>query len=58
MKNGLEATRRVLEALDQLGIEFMLVGGLSSIVYGIPLLWLEQLEQRIAVDRSCGMLQG
>lgn len=36
MKNGLEATRRVLEALDKLGIEFMLVGGLSSMAYGIP----------------------
>lgn len=34
--NGYEATRRAIEALEALDIDYLLVGGLSSNVYGIP----------------------
>lgn len=36
MKDGFEATRQALQAMEQLGIKYMLVGGLSSMAYGIP----------------------
>jgi len=36
MKDGFEATRVVIAALDALGIPYMVVGGLSSMAYGIP----------------------
>ncbi|MCX6855178.1 MAG: hypothetical protein NTV80_09750 [Verrucomicrobia bacterium] len=36
MKNGYEATRRVVEKFVELGVKHMVVGGLSSNAYGIP----------------------
>ena len=36
MKDGYEATRIVIEALNKLNIAYMVVGGLSSNAYGIP----------------------
>lgn len=36
MKNGYEATRRVVEKFVELGVNHMVVGGLSSNAYGIP----------------------
>lgn len=36
MKDGYEATRRVIEAFTRLKIPHMVVGGLSSNAYGIP----------------------
>ncbi|MCB1062983.1 MAG: hypothetical protein KDN20_08695 [Verrucomicrobiae bacterium] len=36
MKNGNEAAARVIEALDELGIEYLLAGSFSSNYYGIP----------------------
>jgi hypothetical protein len=36
MKDGYEATRRVVETFTRLGISHMVVGGLSSNAYGIP----------------------
>lgn len=36
MRDGLEATKLTIEALEKLGLDFMLVGGLSSMAYGIP----------------------
>lgn len=36
MKDGYEATRRVIEAFTRLGVAHMVVGGLSSNAYGIP----------------------
>lgn len=36
MKNGYEATRRVVEKFVELGVSHMVVGGLSSNAYGIP----------------------
>ncbi len=35
MKNGYEATRRVVEKFVDLGVNHMVVGGLSSNAYGI-----------------------
>ncbi len=34
--DGYEATRLAIEAMEGLGIDYLLVGGLSSNVYGIP----------------------
>lgn len=36
MKDGFEATRKVIAALEDLGIPYMVVGGLSSMAYGNP----------------------
>jgi hypothetical protein len=36
MKNGFEATRHVIQAIERLNIKYMLVGSLSSMAYGIP----------------------
>ena len=36
MKNGNEATARMVEALDKVGIEYLLAGSFSSNFYGIP----------------------
>lgn len=36
MKDGFEATRKVIAALEELGIPYMVVGGLSSMAYGNP----------------------
>jgi hypothetical protein len=36
MKDGYEATRVAIEALNKLNIPYMVVGGLSSNAYGIP----------------------
>jgi hypothetical protein len=36
MKNGNEVTARVVEALDRLGVEYLLAGSFSSNLYGIP----------------------
>ncbi len=36
MKDGFEATRVTIAALESLKIPYMLVGGLSSMAYGIP----------------------
>jgi hypothetical protein len=36
MKDGFEATSRVIAALEELGIPYMVVGGLSSMAYGNP----------------------
>lgn len=36
MKDGFEATRLALQAMERLDIRYMLVGGLSSMAYGIP----------------------
>ena len=36
MKDGYEATRRVIETFSRLGVAHMVVGGLSSNAYGIP----------------------
>lgn len=34
--DGFEATGRVIGTLERLGYRYMLVGGLSSMAYGIP----------------------
>ena len=36
MKDGNEVAARVVEALDKLGVEYMLAGSFSSNLYGIP----------------------
>lgn len=36
MKDGFEATSKVIAALEELGIPYMVVGGLSSMAYGNP----------------------
>jgi hypothetical protein len=36
MKNGFEATRIALQAMERLGMEFMVVGSLSTMAYSIP----------------------
>ena len=36
MKDGFQATRETINALEKLDIPYMLVGGLSSMTYGIP----------------------
>ncbi|HRQ89611.1 MAG TPA: hypothetical protein PLA50_12485 [Bacteroidia bacterium] len=36
MTDGFAATKVVISALEELGIPYMLVGGLSSMAYGIP----------------------
>ena len=36
MKNGNEVAARVVDALDKLGVEYMLAGSFSSNFYGIP----------------------
>lgn len=36
MTDGFAATKAVIAALEKLGIPYMLVGGLSSMAYGIP----------------------
>jgi hypothetical protein len=36
MKNGNEVAARVVEALDKLGVEYLLAGSFSSNFYGIP----------------------
>jgi predicted Rossmann-fold nucleotide-binding protein len=35
-ENGYEATRRLVEKFVELGVNHMVVGGLSSNAYGIP----------------------
>lgn len=36
MRDGFDATRKVIAALEELGIPYMVVGGLSSMAYGNP----------------------
>lgn len=36
MTNGFEATKLVIETLEELEIPYMIVGGLSSMAYGVP----------------------
>lgn len=35
MKNGNEATARIVEALEKLGVDYLLAGSFSSNFYGI-----------------------
>lgn len=62
MKSNHEATRRMVEAVSELGIDYMLAGSYSSNYYGIPLATkdadfvavlgsnLSQLEQKLGQD--------
>jgi hypothetical protein len=49
---GPEATLAVIDALEELGILYMLVGSLSSSFYGIPLLRILGSDPRSAVALS------